>query len=98
MKIMIPLFYSHVASSTFNTQQLMFPFSRTCYLFHDHLFSGNMDPFASFFGGFGFDFDDGHPPGRGETPRGADVVIDLWVTLEELYSGNFVEVRSGRSL
>ncbi|KAF0297694.1 DnaJ shv [Amphibalanus amphitrite] len=53
---------------------------------------GNMDPFASFFGGFGFDFDDGHQRGRGETPRGADVVIDLWVTLEELYSGNFVEV------
>ncbi|KAH8018854.1 hypothetical protein HPB51_012808 [Rhipicephalus microplus] len=27
-----------------------------------------------------------------EIPRGADVVMDLWVTLEELYQGNFVEV------
>ena len=52
-----------------------------------------MDPFASFFGDFGFQFEDGHHQGRGETPRGADVTIDLWVTLEELYSGNFVEVR-----
>ena len=54
-----------------------------------------MDPFASFFGDFGF-FDDGHHRGGRETPRGADVVIDLWVTLEELYSGNFVEVRDDK--
>ena len=28
-----------------------------------------------------------------ERPRGGDVIMDLFVTLEELYSGNFVEVR-----
>jgi DnaJ family protein B protein 11 len=27
-----------------------------------------------------------------ETPKGGDVLVDLDVTLEELYSGNFVEV------
>ena len=27
-----------------------------------------------------------------ETPKGGDVVIDLDVTLEELYMGNFIEV------
>jgi len=52
---------------------------------------GNGDPFSSFFGDFGFQFDDGHRHGH-ETPRGADVVVDLVVTLEELYAGNFVEV------
>lgn len=49
------------------------------------------DPFASFFGDFGFHFgsDNSHSH---DTPRGANIVIDLYVTLEELYSGNFVEV------
>ncbi|CAG0917063.1 unnamed protein product, partial [Notodromas monacha] len=52
------------------------------------------DAFSSFFGhdfgGFGFDF---HGQGRErEVPRGADIVMDLWVSLEELYAGNFVEV------
>uniref|UniRef100_A0A914RUB9 Uncharacterized protein n=1 Tax=Parascaris equorum TaxID=6256 RepID=A0A914RUB9_PAREQ len=28
------------------------------------------------------------------TPRGADVVVDLWVSLEEVYNGNFVEMRT----
>ena len=27
-----------------------------------------------------------------ERPRGGDVIMDLFVTLEELYSGNFIEV------
>ena len=50
------------------------------------------DPFASFFGDF--DFFGGGGPQRGEqqTPKGSNIVIDLSVTLEELYSGNFVEV------
>ncbi|KAL3213713.1 hypothetical protein MRX96_035214 [Rhipicephalus microplus] len=52
---------------------------------------GGSDPFASFFGDFGF-FGDGHRNEQREIPRGADVVMDLWVTLEELYQGNFVEV------
>jgi DnaJ family protein B protein 11 len=57
---------------------------------------GGSDPFASFFGDFGF-FGDGFGGGGGrererEIPKGGDVVMDLWVTLEELYSGNFVEV------
>ena len=27
-----------------------------------------------------------------EVPRGGDVIMDLDVTLEELYTGNFIEV------
>lgn len=54
---------------------------------------GGGDPFASFFGDFGFNFFGGeNPHGERETPRGSNIVMDLWVTLEELYSGNFVEV------
>lgn len=51
----------------------------------------NSDPFASFFGDFGFHF--GNEGGQShDTPKGANIVMDLYVTLEELYSGNFVEV------
>lgn len=52
----------------------------------------NSDPFASFFGDFGFNFggDGGHH--NHDTPRGANIVMDLYVTLEELYSGDFVEI------
>ncbi|KAK3910637.1 DnaJ-like protein shv [Frankliniella fusca] len=49
------------------------------------------DPFASFFGGDFFPFGNPHD-NQHETPKGANIVIDLWVTLEELYSGNFVEI------
>lgn len=58
---------------------------------------GGSDPFASFFGGGGspfgdfFGFDNGNQ-GEREIPRGANIVMDLWVTLEELYVGNFVEL------
>ena len=58
---------------------------------------GGGDPFASFFGG-GSPFDDffgfggGQQGGEREVQRGANIVIPLWVTLEELYVGNFVEV------
>ncbi|KAF8787195.1 DnaJ shv like protein [Argiope bruennichi] len=54
-------------------------------------FSGGSDPFASFFGDFGF-FTGGSRSGQREIPRGADIIMDLWVSLEELYTGNFVEV------
>ncbi|CAG0880095.1 unnamed protein product [Darwinula stevensoni] len=53
---------------------------------------GGMDPFASFFGDFGFGFGFGGQERGHEVARGADIAMDLWVTLEELYSGNFVEV------
>lgn len=54
---------------------------------------GGMDPFASFFGDFGFGFGGGGGGGRErETARGGDVTMDMHVTLEELYVGNFVEV------
>ena len=55
---------------------------------------GGGDPFSSFFGGdFGFNFFGGDSPhGERETPRGANIVMDLWVSLEELYVGNFVEL------
>nr|CAG4638522.1 EOG090X07WF [Cyclestheria hislopi] len=52
---------------------------------------GGMDPFASFFGDFGFHFSNGNQ-GQRDIPKGADIVMDLYVTLEELYSGNFVEI------
>lgn len=45
---------------------------------------------CSFFGD-SFGFGGGDNDDR-EMPRGADIVMDLWVTLEELYSGNFIEV------
>ncbi|XP_044743624.1 dnaJ homolog shv [Chrysoperla carnea] len=50
----------------------------------------NMDPFASFFGDFGFPF--GNSEQSHETPRGANIVMDVFVTLEELYSGTFIEI------
>ena len=59
--------------------------------------NGGGDPFASFFGGGGspfgdfFGFDNGNQ-GERETPKGANINMDLWVSLEELYVGNFVEV------
>lgn len=52
---------------------------------------GGADPFASFFGDFGFSFGGGGHEQR-DTPKGATIVMDLFVTLEELYNGNFVEV------
>merc|ERR1712172_440148 len=59
---------------------------------------GGGDPFSSFFGGGGSPFDDffgfggGQRGGEREVPKGANMVIDLWVSLEELYVGNFVEM------
>lgn len=50
----------------------------------------NSDVFSSFFGDFGFGFD--NERGSRDTPKGGTIVMDLFVTLEELYSGNFVEV------
>ena len=47
------------------------------------------DPFASFFGDFGFNFNGDQ---RQEVQKGANIVMDLYVSLEELYTGNFVEV------
>ena len=55
----------------------------------------------SFFGGFGFHFDGAQHSHEREIPRGSDIVMDLEVTLEELYNGNFIEVISlvnGREL
>ena len=48
----------------------------------------------SFFGGFGgFGFGGGgNQRQSGEIPKGGNVVMDLEVTLEELYTGDFVEV------
>lgn len=56
----------------------------------------NNDPFASFFGDFGFHF--GGEQQQHETPRGADIEMTLVVSLEELYNGNFIEVGSHTSL
>jgi len=59
---------------------------------------GGGDPFSSFFGGGGnpfgdfFGFGDNGQGGEREVARGANIVMDLWVSLEELYLGNFVEM------
>lgn len=51
------------------------------------------DPFSSFFGDFNFAFGGNGGQRRGQDiPRGDDITVDLDVTLEELYTGNFVEV------
>jgi len=60
---------------------------------------GGGNPFGDFFGDFGFDpfgFGGGGGGRDSETPRGADIVMDLWVSLEELYVGNFVELTHNR--
>lgn len=49
------------------------------------------DPFASFFGDFGFGFG-GDNGGQRETPKGANIVMEMAASLEELYTGNFVEI------
>ncbi|XP_044751470.1 dnaJ homolog shv [Coccinella septempunctata] len=56
----------------------------------DGMMNGGMDPFSSFFGDFGFHFGGGEQ--NNETPRGADVSMDVMVTLEDLYSGNFIGI------
>lgn len=48
---------------------------------------GGGDPFSSFFRGFGFG-----GQGRQEESRGPDVTMKLMTTLEDLYSGNMVEI------
>ncbi|CAB3988015.1 dnaJ homolog subfamily B member 11-like [Paramuricea clavata] len=50
------------------------------------------DSFNSFFGGFNFHFGGSDHSHRRDTPKGADIVMDLDVTLEELYTGEFIEV------
>ncbi|XP_071822777.1 dnaJ homolog subfamily B member 11-like [Apostichopus japonicus] len=52
---------------------------------------GNHDPFSSFFGDFHFPFGGGHQRDP-EIPTGDSIVMDLFVSLEELYTGDFVEV------
>lgn len=56
------------------------------------MMDGGMDPFASFFGDYGFNF--GGQEQRNEIQKGANIVIFIPVTLEEIYSGNFVEVEN----
>lgn len=53
---------------------------------------GRHDPFANFFGHFGF----GQQQEEQQEHKGSDVVVDLFVSLEELYLGNFVTVKRDR--
>lgn len=53
--------------------------------------AGGFDPFESFMGEF-FGFSSESNQNK-ETPKGADVVIDLWATYEELYVGRFVQIQ-----
>ncbi|KAK5646631.1 hypothetical protein RI129_005095 [Pyrocoelia pectoralis] len=57
----------------------------------DGMMDSGFDPFASFFGDFGFHFGGGGDQ-QHETPRGANIVMNIHVTLEDLYSGTFVEI------
>lgn len=57
----------------------------------DGMMDNGFDPFASFFGDFGFPFGNGGG-GNQEAPRGANIVMDVMVTLEDLYTGTFVEI------
>lgn len=57
---------------------------------------GGHDPFSSFFGDF-FGGGGGHGGEEG-TPKGADVTIDLFVTLEEVYNGHFVEIKRKKAV
>lgn len=59
--------------------------------------SGGDDPFASFFGGgfgggFGDFFGGGGEERQHQRPRGGDIAMDLFVTLEEVYTGTFIEI------
>ena len=52
--------------------------------------------FSSVFGDFfGFGGQQGHGGGEREIPKGGDVVVDIDVTLEELYNGQFIEGMNG---
>ena len=55
---------------------------------------GSSDPFSSFFGDFGFGFGFGGQQDHRdrEVQKGNDLIMDIFVTLEELYSGTFIEV------
>lgn len=55
---------------------------------------GGGDPFASFFGDFGFHFGGEQQQQQQQAHKGANVIIDIHVTLNELYSGNFIEVNT----
>jgi DnaJ homolog subfamily B member 11 len=51
------------------------------------------DPFESFFGDFfSFGGGGGSREERNQRPKGGDIVMDLFVSLEEVYTGNFIEV------
>lgn len=52
---------------------------------------GGSDTFASFFGDF-FGGGFGEQARHRDTPKGANVEMSLFVTLEELYSGEFVQI------
>lgn len=56
-----------------------------------------LSSFCSFFGDFGFMFGGNRQQQDRNIPRGNDIILDLEVTLEEVYSGNFVEVCNTKS-
>jgi DnaJ family protein B protein 11 len=59
----------------------------------DHHKHGGGDMFSSFFGGgFNFHFGGGERHDRHAIPKGGTITMDLDVSLEDLYNGNFVDV------
>lgn len=53
--------------------------------------SGAKEFLSSFFGDF-FPFGGSRDDGHAHIPRGGDLVVDLYVSLEEVFNGNFIEV------
>lgn len=74
------------------------PVDQFCYLVGVYVHASRYDVLlshvcCSFFGDFGFMFGGNKQQQDRNIPKGNDIVLDLEVTLEEVYSGNFVEVR-----
>ena len=59
----------------------------------EHVLSNKCFQMCSFFGDFfSFNFGGQQQGGERDVPKGDSFVVPLEVTLEEIYSGNFVEV------
>jgi len=73
----------------------MFAYTHTHTHAHTHIHSNQppFQPISSFFGGFGFQFGGGGQDHHNrDIPRGGTIYMDLVVSLEDMYNGNFIEV------
>ena len=86
---LLKITWYHVLLSALWVDCNMAKFCNICYQTSSHILF-----ISSFFGDFGFGFGGGGRDRERDIPKGGDVLMDLDVTLEELYSGNFIEVSS----